>query len=555
VAALRRVQYRGELSERKVVQVIGRAWLANRRVANVAAAALIAVFAAMGPVSTAAADAVTATIPLAGKPIGTALNAVTNKLYVLNRGSNTVTIIDGATNTSTTVAVGNNPAGPWLISTLNKVYMLNQDDKTVTVIDGTTNGATTFPVPVGRNFCGPFINPVANQIDLVNQADGTLTMINGATNATMTWTVGVAECNVVLNTANDRIYVPSQATSNCADPWTVIDGAAERATHVCWGTSPSQLLVNPVNNNLYLVGSDCSSPSVLVVDGVSDAVTATVTIGICPGPDAVNPVTGDLFLAGSLPGSFCESGNPGSRGYVNIIDGTTHAVTSVRAGYLPDQIVFNPALNRVYVLNEGACGFEGAGADVMVFDGATKSQIADIGTGSEDTGLLLDPVLGNLYTTDFDAGVVYVIDGATDAGASFTCANLDDCTVYAVNEAAKTVYVDNYVLDATTLGVKTTFASVPHNFYGINQTTGKVYYVNYPVMHVLDGFTNIGTALVLSQSPSWIVINETTNQIYLLNQSGNSVTVVNGNAAFLPTVTPTVTQTPTSTPTRKPSRP
>ena len=39
-------------------------------------------------------------------PNGVALNAVTNKIYVANQGSASVTVIDGATNSTTTVATG-----------------------------------------------------------------------------------------------------------------------------------------------------------------------------------------------------------------------------------------------------------------------------------------------------------------------------------------------------------------------------------------------------------------------------------------------------------------
>ncbi len=37
---------------------------------------------------------------------------MTNKIYVANRGSNNVTVIDGATNATTTVAAGSSRA-PW----------------------------------------------------------------------------------------------------------------------------------------------------------------------------------------------------------------------------------------------------------------------------------------------------------------------------------------------------------------------------------------------------------------------------------------------------------
>ena len=69
------------------------------------------------------------------------MNPVTNKIYVANFG-NTVTVIDGATNTTTTVhryvpdAVAVNPV-------TNKIYVANIGSSNVTVIDGATNTTTT----------------------------------------------------------------------------------------------------------------------------------------------------------------------------------------------------------------------------------------------------------------------------------------------------------------------------------------------------------------------------------------------------------------------------
>ena len=40
------------------------------------------------------------------QPFAVAVNPATNKIYVVNNGPNTVTVIDGATNTTRTVTVG-----------------------------------------------------------------------------------------------------------------------------------------------------------------------------------------------------------------------------------------------------------------------------------------------------------------------------------------------------------------------------------------------------------------------------------------------------------------
>ncbi len=74
-------------------------------------------------VSTARADTVTATIPVGTNPDGMAVNPVSNKIYVANSRSNTVTVIDGATNATTSVAVGSTCAEVAVDPTTNKVYV------------------------------------------------------------------------------------------------------------------------------------------------------------------------------------------------------------------------------------------------------------------------------------------------------------------------------------------------------------------------------------------------------------------------------------------------
>ena len=52
------------------------------------------------------AQKVAATVAVGTTPIAIAVNPVTNKIYVANQNSSSVTVIDGATNTTTTVAAG-----------------------------------------------------------------------------------------------------------------------------------------------------------------------------------------------------------------------------------------------------------------------------------------------------------------------------------------------------------------------------------------------------------------------------------------------------------------
>src|SRR5260370_37267375 len=71
-----------------------------------------------------------------------------------------VTVIDGATNTTTTVAVGTGPAALAVNPVTNKVYVANNGGNNVAVIDGATN--TTSTVGAGAFSLAVAVNPLTN---------------------------------------------------------------------------------------------------------------------------------------------------------------------------------------------------------------------------------------------------------------------------------------------------------------------------------------------------------------------------------------------------------
>ena len=68
-------------------------------------------------------------------------NPLNNRVYVTNRGSNTVSVIDGSIDTKLLdISVGKSPVGIAVNPTANWIYVTNLDEGTLSVIDGITNG-------------------------------------------------------------------------------------------------------------------------------------------------------------------------------------------------------------------------------------------------------------------------------------------------------------------------------------------------------------------------------------------------------------------------------
>src|SRR5690242_12034525 len=102
-----------------------------RRVTNVFrpislrnACAMLAITAAMQ--SWAGAQTAVTTVGVGTTPKAAVVNPVTNKVYVANSGSASVTVIDEATMTPSSVSVGVNPTALAVNPATNKIYVANQ---------------------------------------------------------------------------------------------------------------------------------------------------------------------------------------------------------------------------------------------------------------------------------------------------------------------------------------------------------------------------------------------------------------------------------------------
>jgi YVTN family beta-propeller protein len=130
-------------------------------------------------------------------PQAVAVNPVTNKVYVANGGGVNVTVIDGATNTTTPVSTGGFPVAVAVNSATNKIYVANSASANATVIDGATN--TSVNVSTGATPNAVAVNSVTNKIYVANSGAATVTVIDGATNATTPVVAGSKPFSIAVN--------------------------------------------------------------------------------------------------------------------------------------------------------------------------------------------------------------------------------------------------------------------------------------------------------------------------------------------------------------------
>ena len=504
--------------------------------------------------SPARADWVTGHLPAGNEPQAIAINPVTNKIYVSNRQSGDVTVIDGATGDTAMVAAGTQPNQLAVNPVTNRVYVMNGGGN-VTVIDGATN--TTATLGAGIAPTAVAVNPATNKVYVANSgySDGTggsVTEFDGHTHAVVTFGAGSKPRAVAVNPATNKIYVANYGGGNV----TVIDGFTGDTVMVPAGTECRSLAVNPVTNRIYV--ANYLGASITVIDGTADTVLATVPApGSYPTGVAVDPVADKIYVscigtssvtvidgatngstivaAGSYP--YGVSVNPitgkayvvNGNATVTVINGADNSTVTLAAVGDTRAVAVNPVTNKIYVANKVAAG------RVTVIDGSSNTT-ATVAAGISPICVAFNPVTNKIYCTNDLSSNVTVIDGATNTTTTVNAGTWPDGIV--VNPVSNKIYVSSWisnyvtVIDGKTNATTNVATKMQPYKMDVNQITNKIYVSNHgsDSVTVIDGETNSTITLPVGDAPSGLAVNPITNKIYVANYYGNSVTIIDGNS-------------------------
>jgi YVTN family beta-propeller protein len=431
------------------------------------------------------------TVPVGPSPYAVAMNPVTNQIYVVNNGTgtggNSVSVINGATDTvAQTITVGNGPDAVAVNPVTNTIYVANKISGTVTVIDGTgVNSPAT--VTVGTQPAALAINPVNGQVYVANYSAGTVTVITGTTPSSPI-TVGTGPTAIAVNAMTNEVYVANYSSGNVS----VISGNS--ATTVAAGTNPNAIAVNEVTNKIYV--ANFGSSNITVIDGANGnaATTLPTASGTTNSAVAVNPVTNQVYVAtqGTTPGT------------VTVINGAIGGVaatvsTTLTVGQNPRAVAVNPVSNTIYVANQGIAT---ANSTVSVIDGSTNLT-GTVGVGNFPYAVAVNPVTNKIYVANYSSNSVTVID-PTDLNAPTTVSAGSSPIALAVNPQTNLIYVANNVNSGTVSVIN-----------GTNNTVGS-------------------QPIAVGKYPDAIAVNPVTNKIYVANQVDGTATIIDGTGATQP---------------------
>src|SRR5688572_8920050 len=125
-----------------------------------AARAVAAVLFSLACLTTATAQTLGPRYAVGANPIAVAVNAVTNKVYVANSDSDTVTVVNAGTGGTATVAVGDRPFWVAINVDTNTIYVANRNSSNVTLIDGATDTVVATAATGGSGWAAvsPFVD-------------------------------------------------------------------------------------------------------------------------------------------------------------------------------------------------------------------------------------------------------------------------------------------------------------------------------------------------------------------------------------------------------------
>jgi gliding motility-associated-like protein len=362
---------------------------------------------------------ITATITATPVPTGNA--------YITNAGSNTVSVINTATNVVTaTLTVGTNPRGVTVSPDGSRAYVTNPADGTVSVINTATNTViSTISVASGATFLiGLSINPDGSKLYVADSGSNSVYVVNTATNIVVAKVaVGIAPTALCISPDGSTLYVTNYNSNTVS----VINTATNTlVANISAGSNPYGVCISPNGNLLYI--ANYGSNTVSVINTTTNTLVSDVSVGSNPVGVSVSPDGGRLYVADN------QSGN------VTVINTATNAVIStIAVGSDPFGISVSPDGNRVYVANDNS-------GSVSVISTATNLVIATVNVGAAPASL------GN-----------FVAGGTGCTTATFTIT---------VNPTLPTNIIATGNLAALSTTYGTASASTTFNVSGTNTITG-----------------------------------------------------------------------------------
>jgi YVTN family beta-propeller protein len=259
----------------------------------------------------------------------------------------------------------------------NRIYVANRVSHTVSVIDGNTN-ARIADIPTSGMPIWMAVNPNTNRIYVTeavmpdNKHNDTILVIDGTNNDKIAEIPSLIASQIAINQKTNLIYVIGYKNDTGVNPngtlYVINGNDNSKIAQLQTGMNPFGIAVDPdtnciyiLNRNLHHVNSKLQNSTVSVLDGSNYTKIAEIEVGIDPHGISVNPDTHRVYVTSYLGGT------------ISVIDGISNKAIGkpIYLAPLIELMAVNPITNRIYV----ADGFTGT---LYVIDGNTDTKIKEI---------------------------------------------------------------------------------------------------------------------------------------------------------------------------------
>jgi len=285
------------------------------------------------------------------------VNEITNKIYTITPFY--AVVIDGTTLSTQDIQIGQYPVGIAVDQATNKIYVANQYSSSVTVIDGATNNTTTVNVPAQPTTLS--VNEYTNKIYVLGQSNGYLALgvIDGATLSVTTVPLvpdaGVWNTQLLVDKLHNKVYVMLD-TGQYSSYLAIVDGSTLSADFLPLGNDePTSIGVEPLTDKIYIGYVNYGAGmGLLVFSPPTHSVSTVFTATNVPGVIAADSLRDRIYMASIYGGPVFVVAGPLALRFVPL---TPCRVVDTR---LPNGPLGGPPIQggteRDFPLPQGQCG-------------------------------------------------------------------------------------------------------------------------------------------------------------------------------------------------------
>ena len=274
-------------------------------------------------------------IPVGTDPVAVAVDAARQRAYVVNATSQTISVIDTATQTvMSTVTMSHTPTDVAVNTVTGRVYVTFSDEPNIGMFDGDPL-AHIGNVAVGDNQVGITVDPTTNK-KYASLVGGNVAVLDATDVHTGNVVVAGTLAGIAHNTVTGQVYVAVSSTNRVVQ----IDEATDVVVGipiVLTGTVPKGIECDSLTNRIYVACS--TSDTVSDIDGATALETASIAVGTDPVAVAIDATTSKVYVADNGANS------------VSVIDeGTDTVVDTLAPGVGPVDVAVNETTNKVFVV-------------------------------------------------------------------------------------------------------------------------------------------------------------------------------------------------------------